>query len=105
MILFLLFYYSISKDRLAGLLKWYKTEGLVPKEKQTGGRKNNIRSLQLDDIKGVVTFIQQYASQNALVLPGRVPGFKRDDVQLLPSAHTATKVYQCYTDSLIGTGN
>ena len=90
----------VSQDRLTGLISWYKTNGLVPKEKKSGGRANNINSIQLEDIKRVVQFLTNYASQNALVLPGRVPGFKRDDIKLLPSSHTKVKVYEDYKASL-----
>jgi len=94
---------SISQDRLTGLLKWYKAEGLVPKEKKTGGRINNKNCLSLEDVKRVVQFLTNYADLNALVLPGRVPGFKRDDIKLLPSSHTKTHVYAEYKRSLQNT--
>ena len=86
---------GISQDRLTALLDWYKTEGLVPKEKKSGGRKSNTKCLMFEDIKRVVQFLTNYADVHALVLPGRVPGFKRDDIRLLPSSHTKTKVYAC----------
>ena len=63
------------------------------------------RILSMEDIQGVVKFITNYATRNALVLPGRVPGFKRDDVKLLPSSHTKTHVYGAYKASLENTGN
>ena len=31
-----------------------------------------------------------------MILPEPVPGFKRDDIKLLPSSHTKTKVYDMY---------
>jgi len=34
----------------------------------------------------VVKFLQNFAETNAILLPGRIPGYKRDDVQLLPSS-------------------
>lgn len=36
----------------------------------------------------MVKFIVSYAEDNAILLPGRIPGYKRDDVQLLPSNTT-----------------
>jgi hypothetical protein len=36
----------------------------------------------LEDVKHLVSFIVNYADQNALVLPGRVPGFARDDIKV-----------------------
>lgn len=38
--------------------------------------------------KNVEKFIQTYARVNAILLPGRIPGYKRDDLQLLPSCTT-----------------
>jgi len=94
----------ISQDRLSSLQKWYKAEGLVPKEKKSGGRANNRRSLVIDDVKRVVQFVIGYAHDHALVLPGRVPGFKREDIKLLPSSHGKGKVYASYRDSLKDSG-
>ncbi|KAL5011076.1 hypothetical protein ScPMuIL_005159 [Solemya velum] len=102
--MFMIFISSISKDRLSALLQWYKQEGLTPKGKKTGGRKNNTNSLSMDDVKRVLMFLHSYAENNAL-LPGKVPGFKRDDVKLLPSSHTHVHVYTQYTLSFEGTGN
>ena len=33
---------------------------------------------------------------NAMVLPGRVPGYKRSDIQLLPSSTTKHNVWELY---------
>ena len=33
---------------------------------------------------------------NAMILPGRVPGYKRSDIQLLPSSTTKHKVWELY---------
>ncbi|KAI0220107.1 hypothetical protein LSAT2_028353, partial [Lamellibrachia satsuma] len=90
------FIHDISQNRLSSLLSWYKDNGLVAKEKLTGGRKSNVRAHTFEDTKRAVSFICSYAEDNALVLPGRIPGYKRDDVKLLPSSETKTKVYECY---------
>ena len=94
----------ISQDRLTGLLQWYKANGLVPKEKRSGGRSNNTRAHSFEDIQRAVAFVTQYAEHHALVLPGRVPGFKRDDVKLLPSAETKAKVYAVYSATMKDSG-
>jgi len=79
------------------LLKWYKTKGLVSKEKK--GRSINTNALSFDDIKWVVQFITNYAADHAIMLPGRVPGFQHDDIKLLPSSHTKKVVYCKYKES------
>lgn len=58
-----------------------------------------------EDVQRTVQFLTNYARENALVLPGRVPGFKKDDIDLLPSSHTKVFVYSRYKESLEGTGN
>ena len=48
-------------------------------------------ALKLDKVKNLVTFPHNYAEKNAILLPGWIPGCKRDDLQLLPS-NTMKKV-------------
>ena len=31
-------------------------------------------------------FLKSYTEENAILLPGRIPGYKRDDIKLLPSS-------------------
>lgn len=90
------FLHGISQDRLTSLIKWYKAEGLIPKEKNVGGRKSNSACLCYEDIKNIVRFLTNYASLHAMILPGNDPGFKRDDIKLLPSSHTSVHIYKEY---------
>ena len=50
------------------------------------------QTLKLEEVKNLVTFINNYAKKNAIYLPGRIPGYKRDNLQLLPS-NTTKKVF------------
>ena len=50
-----------------------------------GGRRRT--ALSLDDIRRVTRFILHYAELHSLVLPGRVPGFKRDDVKVFSTCN------------------
>ena len=95
---------SISQNKLTALIKHYKENGLVQRRKQAGGRKSNKRSLSFEDIKAVVTFITNFAEQHALVLPGRVPGFKRSDIRLLPSSETKASVWRLYKSAMDAAG-
>lgn len=45
-------------------------------------------SLTFFEIRNVVRFLQSYADLHAILLPGRIPGYKRDDLALLPSSTT-----------------
>ena len=45
-------------------------------------------TLTFREKENVLKFIRSYARANAILLPGRIPGYKRDDLQLLPSCTT-----------------
>ena len=45
-------------------------------------------ALSFKKILGILQFIQNYAEQHAILLPGHIPQFKRDDVKVLPSSDT-----------------
>jgi len=45
-----------------------------------------------------VHFILHYAEANAILLPGRIPGYNRDDVQLLPCSTTGRSVWLIYQE-------
>ena len=45
-------------------------------------------ALKFDEVKDFVTFLTNYAEKNAILLPGWIPGYKQDDIQLLPSSTT-----------------
>ena len=99
------FFFSISKNKLEALLAHYKQNGLAPRVLKSGGRrKENPQYLKLCDTERVRTFILHYAEDHAVNLPGRVPGFKRDDIKLLPSSHTKSIVYKSYGESADRTG-
>ena len=98
------FCYSISANRLVALQKWYKANGLQPKEKRNGGRANNVRAYTFEDIKRTVAFVSNYADDHGLHLPGRVPGFKRDIIKLMPSSETRVKVFKAYCMAMHDSG-
>ena len=43
-------------------------------------------------ICNVVKFLQNYAEQNAILLPGHLPNYKKDNIKLLPSS-SSKKVF------------
>ena len=99
------FHHAVPEHHaLTGPLVWYKEEGLGLKEKRSGGWCNNTRAHSIEDLKQTLTYITQYAEHHALVLLGRVPGFKRDDVKLLPSSETKAKVYSVYSATMKDSG-
>ena len=82
-----------------GLRQHLKVEGMAPKVKRSGGRKNNAKTFSIDDFKTTKQFVEQYANTHGLLLPGRTPGFRRDGVLLLPSCETKVKVHNVYLDA------
>ncbi|KAL8586706.1 hypothetical protein ACOMHN_038692 [Nucella lapillus] len=88
----------ISRNLLTRLSKHYQTEGLAQPSKKSGGRRRNTRSLKYQDTEAVKKFICHYAEDHAVSLPGRVPGFKREDIRLLPSAIPKSGIYRQYAD-------
>ncbi|KAL8617462.1 hypothetical protein ACOMHN_018943 [Nucella lapillus] len=89
---------SISRNLLTRLSKHYQTEGLAQPSKKSGGRRSNTRSLKYQDTEAVKKFICHYAEDHAVSLPGRLPGFKREDIRLLPSAIPKSGIYRQYAD-------
>lgn len=78
------------------LSKHFQAEGLTPTKTNAGGRKNNTKCLKLEDQERVVNYITNYADVHAVSLPGRVPGFSRADIRLLPSSAPKASVYRSY---------
>ena len=75
---------SIIQNRLTALIRLYKANGLVAKEKRMGGHKNN------------VAFITNYADDHGLALLGRIPGWRKAAAKLLASSETKVKVHGAY---------
>ena len=46
-----------------------------------------------EDVKN---FLTNYVEENAVVLPGRIPGFKKDDIRLLSSSETKMNVWRTF---------
>ena len=70
--------------------------GLVPRIQ---GNTNRLppNALTFGDVQKVVSYIQNYAEDHAILLPGRIPGYKRTDLQLLPSSTTKHSVWRLYS--------
>ena len=53
-------------------------------------------ALSFEDITGIVNFLQNYSEQHTILLPGRIPAYKRDDMKLLPSNNSKKVMYVHY---------
>lgn len=50
-------------------------------------------------IEGVKTFLMNYIEENAISLPGRIPGFKSDEVKVLSSSESKISVWRDYKEA------
>ena len=89
--------------RFHSLLKHYKKNGLTLR---THGNTKRLPSSasSIETVERVVKFIKDVAEEQALLLPRRVPGFKRIDVKLLPSNLTKHSLWKTYFNICMSTG-
>ena len=79
------FFLGIGKDRLTAVKESYFSNGLTTRVHGNAGRlPHNVTPFET--IQNIVQFVSNYAEQNALLLPGRIPKYKKDDIKLLPSS-------------------
>lgn len=52
-------------------------------------------AMPFDATSYVLTFLENYAEENAILLPGRIPAYKRDDIKLLPPNQ---KIWEYYVE-------
>ena len=92
-----LYLHNISCARLTALVTHYSTKGLTPR---THGNTKQLlhNATSYDTIKEIVRFILNLAEEQALVLPGRVPGYHRSDLQLLPSSASKSAIWFKYCE-------
>ena len=92
-----LFLHCINKNRFCSLVKHYRKNGLTVR---VHGNKKRLPSSTFspETVENVAKFIMNTAEEQALLLPGRVPGFKRVDVKLLPSVLTKHGLWKTYTE-------
>lgn len=92
------FLYGIGKDRLSNLRKHLRENGLTARRH---GNTNRLppNVLPQEVVTQAVTFIKNFASEQGLSLPGRVPQFQNFDVQLLPSSETKASIWRLYKAS------
>jgi len=93
-----LFLHGVGSARLKALKSHCLENGLVPRMHGNTGRVPH-SALSLEDVQHIVQFILHYAEVNAVLLPGRIPEYKRDDVQLLPCSTTKRSVWLVYKEA------
>ena len=95
--------YGVSDSRLRRLKEHYDKYGIFPR---THGNTKRLPHNTLPQLvtENVHNFLANYVEENAIVLPGRIPGFKSDEVNVLPSSETKTSVWRAYTSTCEASG-
>lgn len=92
------FLHGIGIKRFKNLLKNLKENGLSPRVHGNTNRKPK-HALSYASTEYVIRFLLTYAEQHALLLPGRIPGYSRSDIQLLPSSVSKRSVWRVYHEA------
>lgn len=87
--------YGISKSRFQRLVEHYQSCGISLRIHGNSKRLPH-NALPLAVNEDVKNFLSNYADENAVLLPGRIPGFKNEDIQLLSSSDTKTQVWKSF---------
>lgn len=95
--------YGISDSRLRRLKEHYDKYGIFPR---THGNTKRLPSNTLPQLvmENVHNFLANYVEENAIVLPGRIFGFKSDEVKVLPSSETKMSVWRAYSSTCEASG-
>ena len=87
------FLHTMSCRRLECIKATWMVNGLEP---QNCMQHLPYNTTPLSDIQQFVQFVLRYAEENAILLRGCIPGYKRDDVHLVPSSTTKHNVWELY---------
>ena len=56
-------------------------------------------AITAEEVQRLIIFLSHFAENNAIFLPGRIPGYENCDIQLLPSNTTKKVVWRIYQES------
>ena len=87
--------YGISKSRFQRLLDHYENHGISLRIHGNSKRLPH-NALPVAIAQDVKNFLSNFVDENAVLLPGRIPGFKNEDIQLLSSNETKMHVWRCF---------
>ena len=89
------FTYMDCDSRFRRLKEHYQTYGICPRiHGNTKRLPENTLSQAM--VEGVRTFLTNYVEENAISLPGRIPGFKSDDIKVLSSSESKIGIWRVY---------
>ena len=61
-------------------------------------------TLPYSTVADIKAFMSNYVEENGVLLPGRIPGYKNDDIKLLSSCESKMGVWRCYNKSCEAAG-
>ena len=99
-----LFLHGIGRTCLENLMLHFQNHGLAPR---LHGNVKHLphNTLSFSSVETVVRFLVNYAANNAILLPGHIPGHRNTDVKLLPSSVSKRSVWRLYSDSAESAGD
>ena len=92
------FLHTIGETRYRNLKKSLQSHGLATRA-HGNLKRSPVHALSLSSTEFVVRFLLNYSEQNALLLPGRVPGYSRSDLKLLPSSVSKRGIWKVYEEA------
>jgi hypothetical protein len=93
----------VSKNTLGRIVKSLDEEGIVPRI-HGNKSKPSPNSLTFDQRNQIKKFITEYATENALPIPGRLPNVPQKTVLLLPSDKKVADIHSLYNASASESG-
>ena len=90
--------YGIGYARFLRLKEHWEQHGL---SRRTHGNTKRVPEnvTPLSVVEDFCAFLQNYVEENAIILPGRIPGFKSDDIRVLSSSESKMSVWRIYTST------
>ena len=89
------FLHGIGKKRLSAIKVHFKQFGIDTRPHGNCHRQP-INALSPADVERVTNFVMSHAEDHAILLPGRIPGYNRFDIKLLPSSTTKLSIWESY---------
>ena len=96
-----LFLHGISKKKLFNIKSSLSKNGIAPRV-HGNTKRLPANTMTLQSVEYVVRFLLSYTEQHGLLLLGRVPGYSRDDIKLLPSSISKRGIWNVYTEAASG---
>ena len=90
-----LHFYGLSDSRFGQLREHYENHGVSLRTNGNTKRlpHNTISQAMIEVVKA---FLSNFVGENAISLPGRIPGFKSDEIKVLSSSETKKTLWQVY---------